>query len=387
MTRKICVITGSRAEYGLLRWVMQGVKDDPELTLQMVATGMHLSPRFGLTYQEIESDGFDIDRKVEMLTESDTPVGVAKSMGNAMIGFADALDELRPDIIVVLGDRFEILSAALAANVMGLPIAHIGGGDVGRGTYDNNFRHCISKLSSLHFVTNEDSKLRVIQLGEDPTYVFNFGSTAVDNFQLLRILSKDELQNSLNLKFEDDVLLMTFHPLSANPGTSLKQLAEILNAIETLRHSRKFTLILTNANADSEGMGINEVLRQYAKISTDTYFFDDLGQVRYLSIMKLAKVVIGNSSSGIYEAAYCMTPTVNIGNRQEGRTAPASVIHCPAKSEEVVASIEQALKFKMVGIDMVYGSGNTSTQIVKVLKKQILQRINIDKKFYDFGRS
>ena len=228
MNQKICVITGSRAEYGLLRWVMQGIKDEPSLTLQIIATGMHLSAQFGNTYQEIEGDGFVIDRKIQMLTGSDTPVGIAKSMGNGLIGFADALNELKPDLVIVLGDRFEIFSAVAAALVARIPVAHIHGGELTEGNFDDALRHSITKMSQLHFVAAEEYRNRVIQLGESPDRVFNVGGLGVDNIARTKLIKKEELESELQFKFQERNLIVTFHPVTLETDSGLKQLMELL---------------------------------------------------------------------------------------------------------------------------------------------------------------
>jgi GDP/UDP-N,N'-diacetylbacillosamine 2-epimerase (hydrolysing) len=369
--RKICVITGSRAEYGLLRWVMQGVKDDPELELKVIATGMHLSPEFGLTYQAIEQDGFRINRKVEMLTSSDTSVGIAKSMGLGLIGFADALHEEQPDLIVVLGDRFEIFVAAQAAMALQIPVAHLAGGDNGAGTFDNIIRHCITKIASLHFVTHEEARRRVIQLGEAPERVFCFGATSVENIFRMPLLSREELERELHIKLEKIVLLVTFHPLTMDQSSAEDELRSLLNVLASVQRENQATVIFTKSNADNGGRAINAILEKFVKQNTNRYLFDSLGQLRYLSMMKQASVVIGNSSSGIYEAPYLQTPTVDIGSRQRGRLAPASVLRCDSNENSIRKAISAALLVDFSGIEMIYGEGNASKKIVEKLKEMV----------------
>ena len=256
-TRKICVITGTRADYGLLRWVMQGIKDDADLTLQIIATGMHLSPEFGLTYREIEQDGFSIDRKVEMLTSSDTAAGIAKSMGLGLIGFADALNDLKPDLIVVLGDRFEIFAAVSAALVARIPAAHLHGGETTEGAFDESLRHSITKMSHLHFVAAEDYRQRVIQLGEQPERVFLVGGLGVDNIKRMTLLDRQELEASLGLELAQKNLLVTFHPVTLETATATDQMAELLLALAELKDTQ---LIFTMPNADTDGRAHTTVL-------------------------------------------------------------------------------------------------------------------------------
>jgi len=369
MKRKICVITGSRAEYGLLRWVMQGIQDDPELTLQVVATGMHLSSEFGMTYRAIEEDGFRIDRKVEMLLSSDTSVGISKSMGLGIIGFADALSDLCPDIIVVLGDRFEIFAAAQAAMVFQIPIAHLAGGDNGHGTYDNLIRHCITKMASLHFVTHKEAYRRVIQLGENEQRVFCFGATSVDNFNKLNLLSRKELSEQLGISLDKKYFLVTFHPLTMDISEGEEQLKALLKALSSYVCSGTHSIIFTKSNADNGGRALNAILKDFVDKHDDCHLFDSLGQVRYLSAMKYASMVIGNSSSGIYEAPYMNVPTVDIGSRQLGRAAPSSVIRCEPNESSILSAIQEAQTFDFKEVEMLYGDGTASEKIVKKIKE------------------
>lgn len=371
MTRKICVITGTRAEYGLLRWVMQGIKDDPELKLQVIATGMHLSPEFGLTYREIENDGFQIDRKVEMLISSDTPVGIAKSMGLGLIGCADVLNELKPDLIVVLGDRFEIFAAAQAAMVLQIPVAHLAGGDNGLGTYDNIIRHCITKMASLHFVTHDEARRRVIQLGESPDRVYCFGATSVENIVKLPLLPRDTLERELGVALGEVNFLVTFHPLTMDEFSAEVQLHALLNALDGFLREKNCSVIFTKANADNGGRVLNHIVEEYVKLNPNCYLFDSLGQTRYLSLMKHATAVIGNSSSGIYEAPYLQTPTVDISSRQRGRAAPASVIRCEADETSIRKAISAAVAFDFHDVAMIYGDGNASSRILEKIKELI----------------
>ena len=383
MSRKICVVTGSRAEYGLLRWVMQGIKDDPELTLQIIATGMHLSPEFGLTYKVIEANGFSLDAKVEMLLSSDTGVGVTKSIGLGVIGFAEALDRLAPDMVVVLGDRFEILAVAQAAMILQIPLAHLGGGDTGAGTYDNIIRHCVTKMASIHFVTHEEARHRVIQLGEHPERVFCYGATSVDNIDRLALLSREELEQDLKITFKSLILLVTFHPLTMDEGSSEWQLLELLGALDVFIQTNDYSVIFTKSNADNGGRALNQILASYVSGNPDSYLFDSLGQLRYLSLMQQASIVIGNSSSGIYEAPYLKTPTVDIGSRQRGRTAPNSVIRSAVNKAAIINAIEAAMTFKFKDVVMIYGDGNASKKILAKMKEVVNKPGLVVKGFVD----
>ncbi|EMT45877.1 UDP-N-acetylglucosamine 2-epimerase [Anoxybacillus flavithermus] len=378
--RKICVVTGTRAEYGLLYWLMKGIQLDPDLELQIIATGMHLSPEFGLTYRDIEDDGFVINEKVEMLLSSDTTIGITKALGLGTIGFADSLNRLKPDILVLLGDRFEILAAAQAAMIAKIPIAHIHGGEVTYGAYDDSIRHSITKMSYLHFVTTEVHRKRVIRLGEHPSRVYNVGAPGIENIMKLPLLSKNELEQSLGILLEKPVFLITHHPttLGSNPIEGTEELLEALNCFSGA------TMIFTKANADDHGRTINHLIGEYvSKDPNRRKFFDSLGQIRYLSLLKYADVIIGNSSSGLIEAPYLETPTVNIGNRQKGRVRPHSVFDCSPETSDIADAIRKALhyQFKEEHHYKIFGVGETSIKIIEVLKK--IQIDSIAKEFYD----
>jgi len=367
MNRKICVITGSRAEYGLLRWVMQGIKDEPSLTLQIIATGMHLSPQFGNTYQEIEGDGFAIDRKVEMLTGSDTPVGVAKSMGKGINGIADALNELKPDVALVLGDRFEVMAAAQVLVVLQIPIIHLCGGDVGSGTYDNIFRDCISLMSNLHCVTHEDAKQRVKELGVSEEYIHNVGATCVDGIQKLDLLTLSELCKQTGIEIHGKIIVVTYHPLTRGAPNSSRELIELLMALEIFSTKTDVTIVFTGTNADNGGRELSSLIIQYVESHDNCYFFQSLGHLRYLSLVKHALMVVGNSSSGIYEAPYLGTSTIDVGIRQLGRLAPTSVARCDARTDEILAKMNSILSNGFPLTQMVYGDGTASMRIVELI--------------------
>lgn len=383
MKRKICVITGTRAEYGLLRWVMQGIKDDNELTLQIIVTGMHLSPRFGLTYREIEQDGFRIDRKVEMLTSSDTPAGMAKSMGLGMIGFADALNELRPGLIVVLGDRFEIFAAVAAALVARIPVAHLHGGETTEGAFDEALRHSITKMSHLHFVAAEEYRQRVIQLGEQPERVFLVGGLGIDNIKRLKLLERTELEASLDFKLGQKNLLITFHPVTLETATAAGQMAELLAVLAELQDTR---LIFTMPNADTGGRGLIRMVEQFVAQHPNAHAYASLGQLRYLSCIAQVDGVVGNSSSGLLEVPSFKKVTINIGDRQRGRLQAASVINCAPIRQSITAALKRIYDADFqAGLSQVcnpYGEGGASEKVVEIIKDYVIDAI-AKKVFYD----
>ena len=383
MTRKICVITGTRAEYGLLRWVMQGIKEDAGLTLQIVATGMHLSPEFGLTYREIEKDGFQIDRKVEMLTSSDTSVGIAKSMGLGLIGFADALNELKPNLIVVLGDRFEIFAAVSAALVARIPVAHLHGGETTEGAFDEALRHSITKMSHLHFVAAEPYRQRVIQLGEQPDRVFLVGGLGIDNIKCLKLLERAELEAALDLKLSSRNLLITFHPVTLETSTAADQMAELLAALAELKNT---LLIFTLPNADTDGRILIQMVDQFVAMHPNSRAYTSLGQLRYLSCIAHVDGVVGNSSSGLGEAPALKKGTVNIGDRQRGRLQANSVINCEPTRQSVEAALVKLysadFQASLSGVINPYGEGGASQKVVKVIKRFEIDGI-VKKSFYD----
>ncbi|WP_313639224.1 UDP-N-acetylglucosamine 2-epimerase [Paenibacillus sp.] len=381
--RKICIVTGTRAEYGLLYRLMREIQVDVDLDLQLIATGMHLSPEFGLTYKQIEEDGFIIDEKIEMLLSSDTPVAIAKSMGIATMGFAEAFQRLKPDILVLLGDRFEIFSAAQSALVMRIPVAHISGGELTEGAIDESIRHSLSKMSHIHFTANEEYTRRVIQLGEQPNRVFNVGDTGVENIREMTFLNKEEL----GIFFEWDLtkyFLITFHPATLEIETAEEQMKNLLSALNLFPD---YKIIFTKSNADADGRRINELIDEYTSAQPERVkSFFSLGQLRYLSTMKYCALVIGNSSSGIVEAPVLSKPTINIGNRQKGRLKASSIIDCAPYKDEIIDSIRVALSAEFQNslgqIDLKYDGKTTSTDIKNHLKNIDLKDI-IKKSFYD----
>lgn len=385
MIRRICVVTGTRAEYGLLRWVMQGVQQAPGLQLQLLATGMHLSPEFGLTYREIEGDGFQIDAKVEMLVSADTATGTAKSMGLGLIGFGDAFERLKPDLIVLLGDRFEIFAAAAAALVAAIPVAHLHGGETTEGAFDESLRHSITKLSHLHFVAAAEYRQRVIQLGEQPDRVFLVGGLGIDAIQRLTLLSRPALEATLDFQLGPRNLLVTFHPVTLEPDGSVQQMAQLLAALESLQNTH---LIFTMPNADNGSRVLAGMVNDFVARHPQARAYGSLGQLRYLSCLKLVDGVVGNSSSGLAEAPSLGKGTVNIGDRQRGRLKATSVIDCAPQRDAILAAIQTlyTAEFQYLASCVVnpYGQGGAAEKIVKVLQRHPLDGI-LKKSFHDLG--
>ena len=383
MKRKICVVTGTRAEYGLLYWLLKEIEADKELELQLIATGMHLSPEFGLTYKEIEKE-FKINKKIEMLLSSDTSVGISKSMGLAQISFAESYDELKPDIVIVLGDRYEIFSATSAAMIARIPIAHIHGGEKTEGAFDESIRHSITKMSHLHFAATEEYKNRVIQLGEHPSRVFNVGGMGIENIKRLKLLSKDEFEKSIEFRLNIKNILVTFHPVTLENSTAKEQFQQLLDAIDELEDTN---IIFTKANSDTDGRVINQMIDEYVtKNSHKSIVFTSLGQLRYLSALQYVDAVVGNSSSGLAEAPSFKIGTINIGDRQKGRIKASSVIDCEPNKDSVLKSFEKlySKEFQETLKTTInpYGNGCVSKKIVEILKSVDLGNI-LKKSFYD----
>ena len=381
--KKICVITGTRAEYGLLRWVMEGINQSLKLELQLIVTGMHLSPEFGMTVKTIEKDGFSVARKVEMLLSSDTSVGLTKSMGIGLIGFADALSDLKPDLILLLGDRFEMFSAASAAMIARIPIAHLHGGEATEGVIDESIRHSITKMSHLHFVAAENYRNRVIQLGEQPENVFNVGGLGIDGILRLKLLERGDLERELNFKLLKKNLLITFHPVTLEFNTSGEQLKELLAALSELDDTG---LIFTMPNADTDGRVIVELIKKFCADHAQARAYTSLGQLIYLSCLMHVDGVVGNSSSGLIEVPSFKKGTVNIGERQRGRLQAASVINCnperTAIREALKCLFSAEFRAKLHHTVNPYGSGGASDLIVKTLEKVSFNNL-LKKTFYD----
>ena len=384
VTRKICVVTGTRADYGLLRRILEGVRQSAGLELQLIATGTHLSPEFGLTYREIETDGFRIDAKIEMLLSSDTWTGLTKAVGLGIVGFTDALGCLEPDIVVVLGDRFEILAATQAALFSGVCIAHISGGEVTEGALDDTIRHCITKMARYHFVAAEVYRQRVIQLGEQPDCVFNVGDPGLDDIERLPLLSREVLGATIGLDAKRKFLLVTYHPTTTGDADPAEGTRALLDALDEFPAC---SVLITKSNADAGGRVINTMVDTYAAANPERVVAStSLGRLNYLSAMKHCSAVVGNSSSGIVEAPAMGVPTVNIGSRQQGRLKASSVIDCARDRASLVAAINQALSadFRQIAAKTVslYGNCDASTRIVKKLGEVDIERRHA-KRFYD----
>ncbi len=381
--KNICVVTGTRAEYGLLYWLIKEIESDNKLALQIIATGMHLSPEFGLTYKEIEKD-FKIDKKIEILLSSDTATGISKSMGLGQISFAEAFDDLKPDIVVVLGDRYEICSAVNAAMVARIPIAHLHGGEATEGSIDEAIRHSITKMSHLHFTATEEYKNRVIQLGENPKRVFNVGGIGIENIKRNKLLSKDEFEKSIGFKLNKKNILVTFHPTTLEYKTSQKQFQELLDAIEGLKD---INIIFTKSNSDTDGRIINQMIDEYVnKNPYKSVGFASLGQLRYLSALRYVDIIVGNSSSGLLEAPSFKIGTINIGDRQNGRIKAESIIDCSPNSKSIKKAFTKIYSNKfqelLKNVKNPYGNGCASQKIIRVLKKTQLNNI-LKKNFFD----
>jgi GDP/UDP-N,N'-diacetylbacillosamine 2-epimerase (hydrolysing) len=362
---------------------MKEIQADKNLELQLIVTGMHLSPEFGLTYKEIEKE-FLINKKIEMLLSSDTAVGISKSMGLAQISFAEAYAELNPDIVVVLGDRFEILSAATAAMISRVPIAHIHGGEITEGAFDEAIRHSITKMSHLHFVATEAYRQRVIQLGETPENVFNFGAPGLDSIDKLKLLTKDDFEKSIDFKLGNKNLLVTFHPVTLEQSTAKDQFQQLLNALDQYEDTH---IIFTKANADTDGRLINAMIDSYVSTNTNkSIAFASLGQLRYLSALNLVDAVVGNSSSGLIEAPSFKIGTVNIGDRQKGRIKADSVIDCEPVSEKIKCAIHRLYSSEfqktISNVRNPYGKGGASKMIASILTSHTLINL-LKKKFID----
>jgi GDP/UDP-N,N'-diacetylbacillosamine 2-epimerase (hydrolysing) len=382
--RKICVVTGTRAEYGLLRWVMEGIQQSPKLELQIIATGMHLSPEFGLTYREIEKDGFHIDRKVEMLLSADTPSSIAKSTGLGMIGFADALTDLQPHVVMLLGDRYELMAAAIAALVARIPIAHIHGGETTVGAFDESIRHSVTKMAWWHFVAAKEYEKRVIQLGEGPKRIFNVGGLGVDSIKKAKLLLKDELAKKTGIQFDKKSLLVTYHPVTLEHNTAQKQFQTLLNVLNELKDIQ---LIFTMPNADSDSRIIRSMIDEFVSSQRNRAMaFASMGHLNYLSSLQFMDGVVGNSSSGLTEAPTFKIGTVNIGDRQKGRLRASSVIDC----DPTRGSIEKAIRtlfsdeFRstLSTTRNPYEGVNASGEILDILENEPLPE-EPKKEFYD----
>ena len=384
--KRIGIMTGTRAEYGLLKSLMQEINKDNDLELYLIVSGMHLSPEFGMTYQEIEEDGFEINAKVEMLLSSDSPAGISKSIGLGVIGFADEFQRADLDMLILLGDRYEALSAAICAMVMRIPIAHLHGGEVTEGAIDEGIRHSITKMSYLHFTSTEQYRNRVIQLGENPERVFYVGALGVENIKKINLMTKEELERSIHFEIDENTVVVTYHPVTLENNTVEEQ---FLNLLKVLDRNPKIRMIFTNANADTNGRIVNELIDKYAAQNSErACAFMSLGQKRYLSALKYCRIVIGNSSSGIIEAPSFGKPIINIGDRQKGRICADSVINCGYTQQEIQQAMETALteefENKARNCRNPYEKENTAANIISVIKDYLLNdKIKLKKGFYD----
>ncbi|MGD9625706.1 MAG: UDP-N-acetylglucosamine 2-epimerase [Arcobacter sp.] len=381
--KKICIVTGTRAEYGLLYWLMKEIEADKEFQLQLIVTGMHLSSEFGLTYKEIEKE-FKIDKKIEMLISSDTSIGISKSMGLAQISFAEVYEELKPDIVVVLGDRYEIFSATSAAMIAKIPIAHLHGGETTEGAFDESIRHSITKMSHLHFTATDEYKNRVIQLGEHPSRVFNVGGMGIENIKRLKLLTRDEFEKSIEFKLNKKNILVTFHPVTLENSTAQEQFQQLLDAIDELEDTN---IIFTKANSDTDGRIINQMIDEYVtKNFHKSVGFNSLGQLKYLSALQYVDAMVGNSSSGLLEAPSFKIGTINIGDRQKGRIKADSVIDCSANKTDIEKAFERlySKEFQDIlqNVENPYGDRCASKKIIEVLKNVDLKNI-LKKSFYN----
>jgi GDP/UDP-N,N'-diacetylbacillosamine 2-epimerase (hydrolysing) len=381
--RRVCVVTGSRADYGLLAGVIQGIEDSPKLELQLVATGMHLSPEFGLTVEEIVRDGFRVAKRVDSIMSSDSPVGVAKSIGVGVIGFADALSELSPDVLVVLGDRYEVWAAAVAALPLTIPVVHIHGGERTDGAIDESIRHSLTKIAHLHCVANSEYRRRVLQLGENPDHVFDVGGLGVDAVHRLELLSRADLEAELGFPLGARSLLVTYHPVTTDPGASVGHMRELASALASMRDT---TIVLTMPNADFEGRALKRVVDDFVAANDNAHSLESMGQRLYLSTLRQVDAVVGNSSSGLLEAPTLGTPTVNIGERQMGRLRATSVVDCAPKEESIKKALEVIWRPEFrAGLSATvnpYGSPGASARIVSMLERVDLAGLT-HKPFYD----
>jgi GDP/UDP-N,N'-diacetylbacillosamine 2-epimerase (hydrolysing) len=382
--RKICVVTGTRAEYGLLYWTMKRIQDEQNLELQVIATGMHLSPEFGNTYNIIENDGFNIDYKIECLLSSDTGVGISKSVGLGIISFSEAYEQLQPDIVLVLGDRFEIMGAVTAAMICRIPVAHCHGGEATEGLIDEAIRHSLTKMSQIHFACTEEYRNRIIQLGELPSNVYNVGGLGIENINKLDLLDREAFEDSINYKLKENNYLVTFHPVTLDDASAETQFSALIDALDKLDDS---LIIFTKPNADNEGRIIIKLIDEYvSKNKNKAVTFTSLGQLRYLSAIPFMTAVVGNSSSGLLEVPSFRIPTVNIGDRQRGRIQGDSIINCDPTETSIKKALDiaKSKEFRDNIKDKVspYGEINSSEIIIDKLINISLDGI-LKKKFYN----
>jgi GDP/UDP-N,N'-diacetylbacillosamine 2-epimerase (hydrolysing) len=386
MKKTVCVVTGSRAEYGLFHSLLKEIKKAPMFQLQIVVTGMHLSSMYGLTYREILRDGFKIDENVKIPLADDTPEGITRSLGKGVIGFASAFKRLKPDLVVLLGDRFETYSAAIAAFVARIPIAHLHGGELTEGAVDDAFRHSITKMSFLHFTSTRAYMHRVIQLGEDPCRVFNVGALGVENIRRTKLFSKKALEKELGFDLNGKVALVTFHPVTLEHNASKQQFNQILSALDDFKNLK---VVFTKPNSDTNGKIIIKLIDEYVKSKKGRVVaFTSLGMLKYLSLMKHVDVMLGNSSSGIIEMPSFGKPTINVGDRQKGRIVAKSVIQCASEQGCIKKALKMAFSRKFnrncAKVKNPYDGGLASKKIIAILKKELPKIKSLKKKFYDY---
>ena len=383
--RTVAVVTGARSDYGLLFPVLKAISADPILRLQLFVTGMHLSPDFGLTVRDVERD-FEITERVEMLVASDTPEAISKSIGLGVVGFAQVYTRHRPDILLVLGDRFETLAAVIAALPYTIPVAHISGGEVTEGAIDDAIRHAITKMSHLHFVSLEEYGRRVVQMGEEPWRVTVSGEPGIDTIHSTPILSTIEIEALIGMSMEPSPLLVTFHPVTLEPGQAEAQIAELLSALDSV----EMPILFTAPNADTEGRVIIAYIQDFVRRHPNSRYVQNLGSTAHLSTMRRSAAMVGNSSSGIVEAASFELPVVNVGTRQQGRVAGKNVIHAEVKRDAIIRAIRlatsPAFRESLQGLVNPYGDGNATPRIVEVLKTVSLDRSLLVKTFYSAGQ-
>ncbi|MEG2587500.1 MAG: UDP-N-acetylglucosamine 2-epimerase [Cetobacterium sp.] len=380
--KKICIVTGTRAEYGLLKPMIKKMELNEEIDLSLIVTGMHLSPEFGNTYKCIDKDFSGRIYKVEMLLSSDTDIGISKSVGLGIISYADLLEKIRPDFLLVLGDRYEILSIAIVANILKIPIIHLHGGEKTEGAYDEAFRHCISKMSYLHFTSTEEYRQRVIQLGENPDRVFNVGAIGIENINHLDVISKEILEKKFKIEISTNFFVVVFHPTTLEKNSAENQIKELLGAIK----KSKIDVIFIKANSDTNGRNINKILEEFVEKNPKKYkLFSSLTSEEYLSILKHSQGLIGNSSSGILETPSLKIGSLNIGDRQKGRIIADSTICCNSNENEIVNGIEKlkSLEFKKIirKSKSPYGNGEVSDKIIEKILK--IEKVDLKKEFYD----
>jgi UDP-N-acetylglucosamine 2-epimerase (non-hydrolysing)/GDP/UDP-N,N'-diacetylbacillosamine 2-epimerase (hydrolysing) len=380
--RKICVVTGTRADYGLWLPVLEKLRSAPDFELQLIVTGMHLANEFGRTVRVIEADGYPINRRIEMLLASDTPVAIAKSVGLATASFAEAFEQLQPDLVLLLGDRFEMLAAAQAALFVPLPIGHLFGGDTTEGAFDEAIRHSLTKMSHLHFVSNTVAAQRVRQLGENPAHIYTVGSTGIDVIKQLQLLTRDQLATDPGIVFRRRNLLITYHPVTLTPEAAEHECQELFAALTDLGPDT--SLIFTKPNADTGGRRLIELLEAYVAQTPNAQAFTSLGQLRYLSVMAQVDAVVGNSSSGLYEAPSFKIPTVNIGDRQRGRLAAASVLHCAPTRQAIGTALEHAFTLDCSTVESPFGNGTAGDQILAILRALPSYADLVRKPFFDW---